>query len=69
MRIIRILVNKILNTKQVEYNNLEQWFNEKGESTDTKTFNKQDKKSRKLRKQIDFLRKVVWDHLKYTMEY
>lgn len=59
MRIIRILVNKILNTKQVEYNNLEQWFNEKGESTDTKTFNKQDKKSRKLRKQIDFLRRFV----------
>ena len=68
MRIIRILVNKILNTKQVEYNNLEQWFNEKGESTDTKTFNKQDKKSRKLRKQIDFLRRYVCDHLKYTME-
>lgn len=59
MRIIRILVNKILNTKQVEYNNLEQWFNEKGESTDTKTFNKQDKKSRKLRKQINFLRRFV----------
>lgn len=59
MRIIRILVNKILNTKQIEYNNLEQWFNEKGESTDTKTFNKQDKKSRKLRKQIDFLRRFV----------
>jgi hypothetical protein len=59
MRIIRILVNRILNTKQIEYNNLEQWFNEKGESTDTKTFNKQDKKSRKLRKQIDFLRRFV----------
>ena len=59
MKIIRILVNKILNTKQVEYNNLEQWFNEKGESTDTKTFNKQDKKSRKLRKQIDFLKRFV----------
>ena len=59
MRIIKILVNKILNTKQVEYNNLEQWFNEKGESTDTKTFNKQDKKSRKLRKQINFLRRFV----------
>lgn len=59
MKIIKIIFNNILNNRIEKYNELEQWFHDKGEATDSKTFNKQDRKSRRLRKQIDFLRRFV----------